>query len=285
LKFVSFARGDDLGYGIVVGASIQRLDLLPGAPADLKTYLAHRFPDLAPRHVAANEVPLADVALLPPIPNPGNIFCIATNFHEDGKPVPEFPLLFMRHAEAQTGHECPIMKPAVSEKLDFEGELAVIVGKSGYKIPRAHAMEHVAGYACFNEGSVRDWQKHSTQFTPGKNFRHSGAFGPWMVCTQEIPDPSRLVLSASVNGEVKQSIGIDRMIFDIPYLIAYISTFAPLHPGDVIVTGTPSGFGSSRNPPEFLSVGDRVEVEISGIGILRNMVAQDTDDRGYFRNI
>lgn len=280
LKFVTFNHRSGGGYGIVEGESILRLDVQPGAPADLKSFLARRFPGLSP--APGQSLPLAEVTLLPPIPNPGKVFCIATNFHEDGKPVPEFPLLFTRHAEAQTGHGSPILKPAVSDRYDFEGELAVIIGRRGHKIARDEAMAHVAGYACFNEGSVRDWQKHSTQFTPGKNFRHSGAFGPWMVCTREIPDPSGLSLETRVNGVTRQSVAMDRMIFDIPWLISYISTFAPLDPGDVIVTGTPSGFGSSRDPQEFLVPGDEVEVEITGIGTLRNTVAADIDPRDRF---
>ena len=275
LKFASFVERNGAGYGMVDGEIILRLDSVPGAPPDLKAYLDSRFPDLTPDERDLEALPLAEVSLLPPIPNPGKIFCVATNFHEDDKPAPQFPLLFMRHAQAQTGHGGAILKPAVSDKLDFEGELAVIIGRRAHKIVRGEAMAYVAGYACFNEGSVRDWQKHSSQFTPGKNFYHSGAFGPWMVCTREIPDPARLLLESRVNGITRQSIAIDRMIFDIPWLISYISTFAPLDPGDVIVSGTPSGFGASRNPPEFLFPGDEVEIEIQGIGTLRNTVISD----------
>jgi len=279
LKFVSFVHGSGNGYGIVEEETLLRLDTVPGAPPDLKAYLASHFPNLAPGERNLEVLRLSEVRLLPPIPNPGKIFCVATNFHEDGKPVTEFPLLFTRHAEAQTGHGSPILKPAVSEKLDFEGELAVIIGRRAHKIARAETMEYVAGYSCFNEGSVRDWQKHSSQFTPGKNFYQSGAFGPWMVCTRAIPDPARLFLESRVNGVTKQSIAIERMIFDIPWLISYISTFAPLDPGDVIVSGTPLGFGASRNPPEFLFPGDEVEIEIEGIGTLRNTVVADNSDK------
>jgi len=275
LKFVSFVHGSGNGYGIVEEETLLRLDTVPGAPPDLKAYLASHFPNLAPGERNLEVLRLSEVRLLPPIPNPGKIFCVATNFHEEGKPAPQFPLLFMRHAEAQTGHEGTILKPSASEKLDFEGELAVIIGRRAHKISPAEAMGYVAGYACFNEGSVRDWQKHSTQFTPGKNFYHSGGFGPWMACTREIPDPGQLHLESRVNGVIKQSIAIDRMIFGIAWLISYISTFAPLDPGDVLVSGTPSGFGASRTPPEYLFPGDEVEVEIRGIGTLRNKVAAD----------
>lgn len=230
-------------------------------------------------------LPLENVTFLPPIPHPGKVFCVATNFHEPsraGKPDPEYPLLFTRCAESFTGHRQPILQPAVSQNLDFEGEVAAIIGKPGHKIPRTQAMSYVAGYTCLNDGSVRDWQKHSTQFTPGKNFFQSGSFGPWMVTADEIPDPAVLSLETRVNGVVKQSISLSQMIFDVSWLIAYISTFAPLAPGDVIATGTPSGFGSTRTPPEFLSKGDLVEVEVPGIGTLSNRVAQDTDPRELF---
>ncbi|WP_202309310.1 fumarylacetoacetate hydrolase family protein [Mesorhizobium sp. L-8-10] len=279
LRFASFTHGSVPGYGLVEGDTILRLDAMPGAPVDLKSYLADRFPGLTPCKRNLPVLPLADVELLPPIPNPGKIFCVATNFHEAGKEAPTFPLLFTRHAEAQVGHGQEILKPAASDRLDFEGELAVVIGRRAHRVAAADAMRHVAGYACFNEGSVRDWQKHSTQFTPGKNFYRSGGFGPWMVCTQEIPDPTVLALETRVNGVTKQAISMGRMIFDIPWLISYITTFAPLDPGDVIVAGTPSGFGSTRNPPEFLFPGDEVEVEIPGIGTLRNRVAAPGDAR------
>lgn len=287
MKFVSFEHSGETGYGVVLGETITRLDTLRDAPTDLKSYIEKHFD--TPFHELPTHagIPLGVVKLLPPIPNPGKVFCVATNFHEParkGKPDPDYPLLFTRVAEAQTGHNSPILKPAVSEKFDFEGELAVIIGKSGHQITREKSMDHVFGYSCFNDGSVRDWQKHSTQFTPGKNFFQSAGFGPWIVCTQEISDPSRLTLETRVNNIVKQSISMRQMIFDIPWLISYISTFSPLAAGDVIVTGTPSGFGSTRKPQEFLFEGDLVDVEISSIGTLSNTVKQHKDPRDNFRN-
>ena len=279
MKLVSYEYRGKRGFGVVEGDKITPIESTP----DLREYL----PELmSGNQIAPPEQPsisLQDVSLLPPITDPFKVFCVATNFHEParaGKPDPEYPLLFTRCAEAQTGHGQPILKPAHSEQYDFEGELAVIIGRSGHKIPRESAMAHVAGYSCFNDGSVRDWQKHSTQFTPGKNFYRSASFGPWMVTTDEIPDPTKLTLETRVNDVVQQRIGMDKMIFDIPWLISYVSTFTPLQPGDLIVTGTPSGFGSSRDPKVFLTDGDVVEVEISGIGILRNVVRQDQDARG-----
>ncbi|OWU83150.1 5-carboxymethyl-2-hydroxymuconate isomerase [Oceanicola sp. 22II-s10i] len=284
MRLISFLHAGDAGYGAISDDVVHRLDSTAGAPVDLRAWLA------LPRHrqqmpADAETLPLAGLHLLPPIPRPGKIFCIATNFHEparQGKPDPEYPLIFMRIAEAQVGHGQPILKPSVSEKFDFEGELAVVIGLPGHKISRVDAMRHVAGFACFNDGSVRDWQKHSTQFTPGKNFARSGAFGPSLVTVDEVPDPSALRLETRVNGVVKQAIRMADMIFDIPWLISYISTFAPLQTGDVIATGTPSGFGSTRTPPEFLNAGDLVEIEIPGVGLLANPVAQDSDATGFF---
>ncbi|RCK21746.1 fumarylacetoacetate hydrolase family protein [Thalassospira lucentensis] len=278
MKFVTFEYLGSRGFGQVREDMIQPID----AAADLRAYLPAVMKDETPTSDSRKPIPLSAVKLLPPITDPSKIFCVATNFHEPsraGKPDPTFPLMFTRCADAQTGHDRPVIKPAHSEQYDFEGELAVIIGAPGHKIERAEAMRHVAGYSCFNDGSVRDWQKHSTQFTPGKNFYQSAGFGPWLVTTDEVPDPTALALETRVNGVVKQAIAMDQMIFDIPWLISYISTFAPLHVGDVIVTGTPSGFGSSRDPKEFLSDGDVIEVEISGLGTLRNVVRQDTDPR------
>lgn len=281
MKLVTFELDGATGYGVVKGDRIFRLDATPGAPVNLKSWLSN-LDSLPPAHEALPSVRVADVRLLPPIPNPGKVLCVATNFHEDSNadnPTPRFPLTFTRFASAQTGHDSPMLMPAASKTFDFEGELAVIIGRPGHKIPRAAAMAHVAGYSCFNDGSVRDWQKHSSQFTPGKNFFESAGFGPYLVTANEIPDPTRLSLETRVNGVVQQSVTMDRMIFDIPWLIAYFTTFTPLEAGDVIVTGTPSGAGSSRTPQEWLAEGDTIEVEIPGVGLLRNTVARDTDPR------
>lgn len=221
----------------------------------------------------------ARVDFLPPVLSPGKIFCVATNFREPtlpDRPAPEYPLLFTRFADTLVGHGQPLRKPDESDRHDFEGELAVVIGKPGFRITRESALAHVAGYSCFNDGSIRDWQKHSTQFTPGKNFFASGSFGPALVTADGI-DPAALRLTTRMNGVVMQQIGMDRMIFGIDWLIAYVSAFAPLAPGDVIVTGTPTGFGSSRTPPRFLTPGDVVEVEITGIGTLRNAVVAAND--------
>lgn len=214
------------------------------------------------------------------------MLCVAPNYREpgdDGAARPEYPLVFSRFGISQTGHEEPLPKPEVTDKFDYEGELAVIIGKTGRWITEAEAMTYVAGYSCFNDGSVRDWQKHSSQFTPGKNFARTAGFGPWMVTSAELPDPGALDLVTRVNGETRQRNNTSRMIFPIAWLISYFSQFTVLEPGDVIVTGTPSGFGSSRQPPEFLKIGDTVEIEIERVGTLRNVVADESQIRNNFR--
>lgn len=258
-----------------------------GQLADLGARHADQFPDLksfiaagAPRDVLDQaqfgDVSFSEVELLPVIPNPDKIVLAAINYWEpesDPKKAPEYPVLFLRLPSSQIGHECPLIQPRSSQKLDFEGELAVIIGAGGRHISADTAMDHVAGYSIYNDASVRDWQRHSHQFTPGKNFSGTGAFGPWMVQVDDLPDPrDGITMVTRVNGIEKQRTNTSRMIFDIPYLISYISTFAPLEAGDVIVTGTCTGFGATRTPQEFLRPGDLIEVEIDGIGLLANRV-------------
>ena len=204
------------------------------------------------------------------------IFCIGINYAshiaETGRPVPEKPVVFMRYANSQVGAGQPIIQPLESEQLDFEGELAVIIGRRGRRIPNAEALDYVAGYACYNDGSIRDFQRHSSQFGPGKNFPSTGAFGPWLVTSDEIPDPSALTLVTRLNGQVMQQAPISDLVFDVPALVAYCSSFTELVPGDVIVTGTTGGVGLFRQPPVWMKQGDVVEVEISGVGVLSNPV-------------
>src|SRR5579864_4367907 len=184
-------------------------------------------------------------------------------------------MLFTRFANTQVGHGQPLVRPRVSEKLDFEGELAFIIGKKGRHISEADALSCVAGYACFNDGSVRDWQLHTSQFTPGKNFPGTGGFGPWLVSPDEVPGIARATLTTRLNGEEVQRSSTDDLIFGVPALISYISEFTELVPGDVIITGTPSGVGAFRKPPLWMKPGDVVEVEIEGIGVLKNPLAAE----------
>jgi 2-keto-4-pentenoate hydratase/2-oxohepta-3-ene-1,7-dioic acid hydratase in catechol pathway len=281
MKLLSFMCEDQASWGAVVDGGVVDLgarhaDQYP----DLKSFIAAGMPGAVLADLGASEINLDHLELAPVIPNPDKIVLAAINYWEDDSDpdnLPSYPVLFLRLPSSQIGHGAPLIQPRSSDKLDFEGELAVIIGKRGRHIDAAQAMDHVAGYACYNDASIRDWQKHSHQFTPGKNFVGTGAFGPWMVQTDDVRiDTDGLKLVTRVNGIEKQRTNTSRMIFDIPYLISYISTFSPLEPGDVIVTGTCTGFGITRDPKEFLSPGDVVEVEIEGIGVLSNRVHAET---------
>lgn len=228
---------------------------------------------------APTDVKLADVVALPVIPDVGKVLAVGRNYADhlaEGKrEPPPYPMLFPRYPESLVGHGATIVKPRVSDKLDYEGELAVIIGRGGRHIAQSDALSHVAGYTCLNDGSVRDWQRHTAQLLPGKNFTASGSVGPWMVTADEIPDPSKLTLVTRVNGMEVQRTSTGDMIFSIPFLIEYISTFIDLNPGDVLATGTPAGVGLYRDPQLWLKAGDVLEVEISGIGVLRNPVVDE----------
>jgi 2-keto-4-pentenoate hydratase/2-oxohepta-3-ene-1,7-dioic acid hydratase in catechol pathway len=279
MRIVSFRHGDGrVSYGVTDGTTLR----------DAGAVLGGRFPDLAAVLAAGalaelegvgEELPLSAVTLLPPVPRPEKILCIGLNYlpHilETGRPKPEKPTIFTRYPSSLVGHGVPIQRPAASTKHDYEGELAVIIGKSGRHIAEARAWDHIAGYACFNDGSIRDWQNHTTQFWPGKNFEASGAFGPWMVTPDEVGDITAQTLTTRVNGAVEQHTPINDMAIGIPELIAYASTVATLEPGDVIATGTPGGVGAHREPRLWLEPGMTVEVEISGVGTLSNGVIDE----------
>jgi len=269
-------------YGVVEGDTIRVADgeTLAQYP-DLRSALSEVGVEKLASLVSEGPVhPLADVSFLPVVPNADKVFCIGINYAshiaETGRPKPEKPVVFMRYANSQTGAGQPIVRPLDSEQLDYEGELAVVIGRRGRRISRDEAFSHVAGYACYNDGSIRDFQRHSSQFGPGKNFPNTGSFGPWLVTTDEIPDPSTLTLTTRLNGEVMQHAPISDLVFDVPALIAYCSTFTVLEPGDVIVTGTTGGVGLFRSPQVWMKQGDTVEVEISGIGILVNPIVNET---------
>jgi 2-keto-4-pentenoate hydratase/2-oxohepta-3-ene-1,7-dioic acid hydratase in catechol pathway len=224
-------------------------------------------------------VRLDGVTFLPAVPDPRKIFCVGINYRshveEAGREIPAHPMIFTRFADSQAAHLQPIVRPRVSEKLDFEGELAIIIGRQSRHVKAVDALKHIAGYSCYNDASVRDWQKHTIQFTPGKNFPNTGGFGPWIVTTDEIPDPSRLTLTTRLNNVVVQQARTDDLIFGAGPLIEYLSTFTTLYPGDVIITGTTGGVGAFRQPPLWMKPGDVVEVEISGIGRLRNTIVDE----------
>ncbi len=220
--------------------------------------------------------PLASVELLPVIPDPAKIFCIGLNYAshvlEMGNKPPAYPTVFTRWPDTLVADGKPLVKPAGSDRLDYEGELAVIIGSGGRLIGREQATDHVAGYSIFNDASVRDWQRHSSQFTPGKNFPGTGGFGPALVTPDEIDDLGSLQVQTRLNGATMQDQAIADLIFDLAALIAYLSAFTPLAPGDVIVTGTPGGVGDGRTPPVYLQPGDLVEVNIGTLGTLTNPV-------------
>lgn len=281
MKLASFKlKGKDT-WGVVTDAGI--IDCGPKLGKkypDLKSVIAHKaIPEV--KAFAAKRKPdakLAQIKFNPVIGNADKILCAGLNYKdhiaETGRSDSAYPTFFTRFNNSQVGHNQPIVRPKASHHLDYEGELAVIIGKKGRHIKAADALKHVAGYACYNDGSIRDWQRHTTQFIPGKNFPATGGFGPWMVTADEIPDPTTLTLTTRLNGAVMQNTTTDLMIFDIPALINYCSTFAGLIPGDVIVSGTPGGVGFARKPPVFMKPGDVCEVEITKIGILRNTIAE-----------
>lgn len=281
MRLVSFVSRGTVKFGFVHNEKIFDLSSRTGSKSLKDLLSAGGLEELAAlAHKTTESRPLEEVELLPPIPDPGKIICVGLNYldhvNESGRAVTEHPALFPRYPESQVGHLAPMIIPVESDKLDFEGELAVVIGKSGRRIKESEALSHIAGYACYNDGSVRDWQHHTSQFMPGKSFVGTGAFGPWLVTADEIPDPTVLKLRTLLNGEVMQSGSVDMMITSIPKQIAYISTFMPLYPGDVIVTGTPGGVGVKRNPPVFMKDGDIIEVEIDGIGTLRNTVRAES---------
>jgi 2-keto-4-pentenoate hydratase/2-oxohepta-3-ene-1,7-dioic acid hydratase in catechol pathway len=232
--------------------------------------------------LGAPTLDLGDVTLLPVIPDPEKIFCIGVNYHshreEMSRDHADHPTIFTRFANTQVAHGAPLLCPPESDQFDYEGEIAIIIGKSGRRIARADAWDHVAGYAPYCDATLRDWQRHGTaqQWTPGKNFVGTGGFGPWMVTRDEIPDNSDLGLETWLNGAQVQATSMGLMIFDVPAIIAYCSTFTLLEPGDVIATGTPGGVGIKRNPPLWMKPGDRVEVRVEKVGTLSHPIAAET---------
>lgn len=249
---------------------------------DLRTFLAQtRWMEWARAALNARATArLGDVVLLPPVPNPDKILCVGLNYAdhvaETGRAAMGAPTIFTRFADTLVGQDGAIVAPKNSSELDYEAELAVIIGRPCRHVTADKALDYVAGYSCFNDASARDWQYQTTQFTPGKNFPCTGGFGPWMVTADEIPNPQDLRLSLRLNGETLQDTTTDKMIFSVATVIAYISQFTTLGPGDVIATGTPAGVGSKRSPPIYLKPGDKVDVEISGIGVLKNRIAAET---------
>ena len=275
MRLVSYRIGDRESYGAVTGDLV--IDLrtrMPEACRTLRDVLSlDALGDV--RRAAEGQTgdhAVADISFLPVIPNPDKILAVALNYDdhiaETGRDKTANPAWFVRVAASQVGHQQPVIMPKVSDNLDFECELAAIIGKGGHAIPAATALQHVAGYSCYLDGSVRDWQRHTRQITAGKNFNFTGGFGPWLVTADEIPDPQVLDLSTRLNGNVMQQGNTRDMVFSVAELIEYCSTWTTLEPGDVIVTGTPGGVGFKRNPPVFMKVGDVVEIMVEKVGTL-----------------
>jgi 2-keto-4-pentenoate hydratase/2-oxohepta-3-ene-1,7-dioic acid hydratase in catechol pathway len=282
MKLTSFRTAAGRSWGVIAETGVIDVGIVLGARyPDLKSAIAaHALEEIDKAAASAPRHPQATIDWLPPIPNPTKILCIGLNYEthrkETGRPDAAYPTIFARFADTQIGHRANIIRPHVSTALDYEGELAVIIGRGGRYIAAENAMGHVAGYACYNDATLRDWQRHTHQFTPGKNFPGTGAFGPFLLTSDVVPDYRAFHLRTRVNGEVVQEAGLDQLIFPIPELIAYCSAFTPLLPGDVLVTGTPGGVGAMRTPTLYLRPGDTVDVEISGLGTLSNGVADES---------
>ena len=282
MKLISFLRSGSASYGVVVGEKV--LDLMPllgSEAADLKTVIEKNLVPRINGLLASHQPDLtfAELTLLPVIPNPDKIVCVGLNYHdhvkETGRELTEKPAIFLRLNDSQVAHGQNMVRPLESHRLDYEGEIAVIIGKGGRRIQEADAWNHIAGYACYNDGSVRDWQNFTTQWIPGKNFFKTGGFGPWMVTADEIAPNQVMTLTTKLNGQEMQRTTTDMMIHSIPRQLAFISTVIALKAGDVIVTGTPGGVGNKRTPQVFMKPGDVVEIEVDAIGVLRNGIEDD----------
>jgi 2-keto-4-pentenoate hydratase/2-oxohepta-3-ene-1,7-dioic acid hydratase in catechol pathway len=282
MKLVSYATAAGHSFGAVVDGGVvdlrkrtkfaNLLDVLRAGALDQVAKVARIQPDLA----------LEAIRYLPPMHAPEKIICVGVNYanrnaeYKDGSDEQKYPSLFYRAPNSLVGHGEPILRPKESKQLDYEGEIVLIVGKEGRRIPRARALDFVAGVTLCNEGTIRDWVRHAKfNTTQGKNFDASGSIGPWLVTADEIDWSRPFELTTRVNGDVRQHESTENMIFDFAYLLAYISTFTTLKPGDCIVTGTPTGAGARFDPPRWLVPGDVVEVEASGIGLLRNPVEDE----------
>lgn len=282
MKLISFVRLGRCGFGAVVADGI--IDLTGRLGPDLtslKALIAADKLEAAADFAAGRpaDFTIADVTLLPVVPDAGKILCVGLNYEthraETKRPDAKHPTMFTRYADSQIAHGQPMILPSVSDKLDYEGEMAVIIGRGGRYIAEDRAMSHVAGYACYNDGTIRDWQRHTHQFGPGKTFPGTGGFGPYMVTADEVGDYSRLSIRTRLNGDIMQDARLSDLIFPVERLIAYISSYTPLSAGDVILTGTPGGVGDRREPPLYMKAGDIVEVEIDGLGRLVNPVAAE----------
>ena len=281
MKITTYSVNGTESFGVVTDDGIIDAKPLAGGPQTLREAIAAGALEKIAA-AAAGKSPdrsLADIEFLPVIPDPDKIIAIGLNYRshvlEGGRDLPEYPMIFTRFANSQVGHGQAMVKPKVSDIFDFEGEMAVIIGKTCRHVSEADALSVVAGYSCYNDGSIRDYQRHTSQFGPGKNFYKSGAFGPWMVTADEIPDPASLTLITRLNGEEMQRATTDDLLFNIPQLIHYLTTVTELVPGDVIVSGTTGGVGFYRDPQVFMKEGDTIEIDLDKIGVLSNPIVNE----------
>jgi 2-keto-4-pentenoate hydratase/2-oxohepta-3-ene-1,7-dioic acid hydratase in catechol pathway len=277
MRLASFSIGAKASYGAMIGDGIVDLGARAGTRwPTLRTAIAagkiDDLRDLAAKHGADHA--LSDIRFAPILPDADKVMCIGKNYRdhaeETGSELPENPRVFLKHHSAIVAHQEPVVRPKVSDHFDFEGELTVVIGKPGRHIARERALDHVAGYTLLNDGSIRDYQQHS--LFAGKNFERTSGFGPCMTTADEIPNPAKLTLMTRLNGAEVQKSGVDKLLYDIPFLISYLSRVTTLQPGDCIATGTPAGVGSRRKPPLWMQPGDTIEVEVAEIGVLRNPV-------------
>jgi 2-keto-4-pentenoate hydratase/2-oxohepta-3-ene-1,7-dioic acid hydratase in catechol pathway len=287
MKLVSFSINKHLGFGAVVDDQVVDLTNAFEGVASIrelieKTDLSRITAARETAKKSAKTYALSDLELLPPVPQPEKIWCIGVNYgnrnaeYKDGSDLPKYPSLFVRSPSSFVGHQAPLERPRISEQLDYEGEIVLVVGKGGRHILRQNAFEHIFGLTICNEGTIRDWLHHGKfNVTQGKNFDRSGSIGPWIVTSDECDPAQELTVQTRVNGELRQNDTTANMMFPFDYLISYLSTFATLKPGDLIVTGTPIGAGVRMTPPVWLKPGDLVEVEVPGVGILRNGIADE----------
>ena len=278
MRLLTYLRNDRACYGAFISGRVHEVHYDLGV--DHRNYLeSAAIVRQIENRIQDRSAALEELDLLPPIANPTKIICVGLNYtghvEETGRTVVGYPTIFTRFSDTQMGHGAPIVLPHVSEQVDYEGEMAIVIGKPGRNIAVDTAMSHIGAYGCYNDVSVRDWQRHGTQWTPGKNFPSTGAFGPWIVTADEVGDPTALTIETRLNGTVMQNASTAQLIYPLAHLVSYISTFTPLGPGDVICTGTPGGVGFARKPPVFLRPGDVVEVEIERIGLLRNFVNRE----------
>jgi 2-keto-4-pentenoate hydratase/2-oxohepta-3-ene-1,7-dioic acid hydratase in catechol pathway len=282
MRLVSYAAGANESFGAVVDGGIVDLAKRTKFKTLLDVLRAGALSETAVAARSKPDLPLDGIRYLPPVRTPEKIICVGVNYanrnaeYKDGSEEQKYPSLFYRAPDSLVGHDQPLLRPKESRQLDYEGEIVLVIGKKGRRIARDRALDHVAGVTLCNEGTIRDWVRHAKfNTTQGKNFDASGSVGPWLVTADEFDWSRHFDLTTRVNGEVRQRDSSDNMIFDFAFLLEYISTFATLKPGDLIVTGTPTGAGARFDPPRWLVPGDVVEVEVPGIGLLRNAVADE----------